>query len=236
MKLARLAALVAVGALVAALAGVLQPSGAHGSAADTTPGSITVVGTGTATATPDRASFSFGTVSQAKTASAALATSSQSVAQVVAALKKAGVAAADLQTADVSLSPRFDDKGETILGYTASNTVTAVVRRLGQAGPIVDAAVAAGANQITGPSLVASDQAAAYRDALRAAVADARAKAQALAAASGLTTTGITSITEGTDTPVPLAAKQDAAGAAAPSIEPGTQEIDASVSVTFAVG
>jgi len=132
----------------------------------------------------------------------------------------------------VSLSPRFDDKGDTILGYTASNTVTAIVRNLGSAGPIVDAAVGAGANQVSGPSLVASDQAAAYRDALRAAVADARAKAQALASASGLTTGRITAITEGTNTPVPVDAKQ---AAAAPSIEPGTQEIDASVSVTFAV-
>jgi uncharacterized protein len=232
MKLARLAALATLGLAAVAVAGVLQPSGAHGSAADTTPGSLTVIGSGTATATPDRASFAFGTVSQAKTASAALTASSQAVDRVVAALRKAGVAAADLQTADVSLSPRFDDKGDTILGYTASNTVTAIVRNLGSAGPIVDAAVGAGANQVSGPSLVASDQAAAYRDALRAAVADARAKAQALASASGLTTGRITAITEGTNTPVPVDAKQ---AAAAPSIEPGTQEIDASVSVTFAV-
>jgi uncharacterized protein len=233
MKLARLAAFAALGLVAAALAGVLQPSGASGSAADTTPGTLTVVGTGTSTATPDRASLAFGTVSQAKSASAALAASSDAVDRVVAALRKAGVASADLQTADVSLSPRYDDKGDTILGYTASNTVTAIVRKLEAAGPVVDAAVGAGANQVSGPSLVASDQAAAYRDALRAAVADARAKAQALAAASGLSATRITSITEGTAAPVPVDAKQ---AASAPTIEPGTQEIDATVSVTFATG
>jgi hypothetical protein len=233
MKFARLAGLAALGLAAAAFAGVLHPSGASGSAADTTSGTLTVIGAGTATATPDQASFAFGTVSQAKTASAALAASSDAVDRVVAALRKAGVASADLQTADVSLSPRYDDKGETILGYTASNTVAAIVRKLDSAGQVVDAAVAAGANQVSGPSLVASDQAAAYREALRAAMVDARAKAQALAAASGLATGAITSITEGTATPVPVDAAKQAADA--PTIEPGTQEIDATVSVTFAV-
>src|SRR5262249_60688844 len=118
---------------------------------------------GAAPAPPDRASFAFGTVSQAKTASAALDASSQAVAQVVAALRKAGVASADLQTADVSLSPRYDDKGDAVLGYTASNTVTAIVRKLDSAGTVVDAAVAAGANPGRRPSLVASDQAPASR-------------------------------------------------------------------------
>src|SRR6187549_1319837 len=93
MKLARLTLLIAGGVAIAAFAGVFQPSGARSaSAADAPTGGITILGTGSTNVTPDRASFAFGTVSQAATAIAALAASSQSVARVIAALKRAGVA------------------------------------------------------------------------------------------------------------------------------------------------
>ena len=196
-------------------------------------GGITVLGTGSANVTPDRASFAFGTVSQAQTANAALAASSQAVARVIAALKRAGVAQADLQTSDVSLSPRMNDNGNDIIGYTASNTVTATIRKLGDAGDVVDAAVGAGANQVSGPNLLASDQDAAYRTALKAAVAQARTKAETLASASSSTLGKITAIVEGGGgaVPLPLGAKDSAV-----PIEPGTQEIEATVTVTFAIG
>ncbi len=112
MKLARLALLAAAGVAIAAFAGVFQPSGAHSAPADTSTGGITVLGTGSTNVIPNRASFAFGTVSQAATANAALAASSQSVARVIAALRKAGVTQADIQTADVSLSPRMSNNGE----------------------------------------------------------------------------------------------------------------------------
>jgi uncharacterized protein YggE len=234
MRLARIAVLAAAGLAVAAFAGVLQPGSAVGQAAEPEPGSLTVIGSGGADVTPDRASFGFGTVTQARTAAAALDASSAAVARVVAALRREGIAQADIQTADVSLSPRWSENGESIIGYTASNTVTAIIRRLGQAGAVIDAAVAAGANQMSGPSLLASDQASAYRDALRAAVANARAKAQTLATASGVTAGRITAVVESGTGPSPMPA-QDAERAAAPTIEPGTQRIEATVSVTFAI-
>jgi uncharacterized protein YggE len=234
MKLARIALLAAAALAVAAFAGVFQPSGASSAPGDATSGGITVLGTGSANVTPDRASFAFGTVSQAQTANAALAASSRAVARVIAALKKAGVAQADLQTSDVSLSPRMNDNGNDIVGYTASNTVTtATIRKLGDAGDVVDAAVDAGANQVSGPNLLASDQDAAYRTALKAAVAQARTKAETLASASSSTLGRITAIVEGGGgaVPLPLGAKDSAV-----PIEPGTQEIEATVTVTFAIG
>jgi uncharacterized protein YggE len=235
MKLARLALLAAGGVAVAAFAGVFQPSGAHSAPGDTSSGGITVFGTGSANATPDRASFSFGTVSQAATANGALTASSQSVARVVAALKRAGVAQADIQTSDVSLSPRMNDNNNEIVGYTASNTVTATIKKLGDAGDVVDAAVTAGANQVYGPNLLASDQDAVYRNALKAAVAEARTKAETLAAASNSTLGKITAIVEGgAVTPMPMAV--GAAKDSSVSIEPGTQKIEATVSVTFTIG
>jgi uncharacterized protein len=234
MKPARIAAIAAFGLAVAAFAGIFQPSGAR-SADDVSPGGITVAGSGSVSVAPDRAAFTFGTVSQATTAAAALAASSQSVTRVVNAVRGAGVARADIQTAEVSLSPRLNETGEAIVGYTATNSITATVRRIADAGGVIDAAVGAGANQIYGPNLLASDQDAASRSALKAAVAEARAKAEMLAGASGLTLGRITAISESGGTPEPFYAADAARTSAAP-IEPGTEKVQATVSVTFATG
>jgi uncharacterized protein len=235
MKLVRITVIAAAGVAIATFAGVFQPSGAQSARATDPSGGITVLGTGSANVTPDRASFAFGTVSQAATANGALTASSQSVARVIAALKKAGVAQADIQTSDVSLSPRMNENGNEIVGYTASNSVTATIKKLGDAGDVVDAAVGAGANQVYGPNLLASDQDAAYRNALKEAVAQARTKAETLATASNSTLGKITAIVEGGGSmPMPMAV--GAAKDSSVPIEPGTQKIEATVSVTFALG
>jgi uncharacterized protein len=236
MKLAHLALVAAAGLAVAALAGVFQPSRATSAATpDTTAGGITVVGTGSVPLTPDRAGFTFGTVSQGSTAAAALAASSQSTERIVEALRKAGVAKADLQTSEVSVSPRMDESGNMVVGYTATNSVTATIRRIGDAGGIVDAAVGAGANQVYGPSLLVSDRDAAYRKALAAAVAEARAKADALAGTAHVALGRVTEISESGDAPQPMFESARLADSST-KIEPGTQTVEATVTVTFAVG
>ena len=146
-----------------------------------------------------------------------------------------GVAKADIQTSEVSLSPRMDEEGSAVVGYTATNSVTVTIRKIADAGDVVDAAVGAGANQVYGPNLLASDQEAAYRKALAAAVAEARTKAEALALASGVSLGRITAVSESGASPQPVFSDARLADSA-PNIEPGTQAIEAAVSVTFAVG
>jgi uncharacterized protein len=217
------------------LAGVFQPLNARGeSAGDQSPSGITVAGTGSVAVTPDRAAFTFGTISQGSTAAAALTASSDGVQRIVTVLRRAGVARADIQTSEVSLSPRTSDNGAAVVGYTAANSVTATIRKIANAGDVVDAAVAAGANQVYGPNLLASDQDAAYRNALEAAVAEARTKAETLARTAGATLGRITAIAESGDAK-PVFSPETAL-AKAPQIEPGTQTIEATVSVTFALG
>jgi uncharacterized protein YggE len=183
---------------------------------------------------PDRAHFSFGVQVQSRTASQALEAADAQLRRVVAALRGAGVSQADIQTEQISLSPRTSEDGEAIVGYNAVSSVSVRVRNLDRAGTVVDAAVGAGANQVYGPSLTRSDQDALYRSALRAAYADARAKAEALAGAAGVTLGEMTATVEGgMSVPMPVAAGR--AEDAKATIEPGTQELQASVSVTFAV-
>jgi uncharacterized protein YggE len=234
MKILRILAFAALGLAVVALAGAARPESASGLAAQLRADGITVNGTAAVRAVPDRADFSFGVQSTGRTASAALDANSAEMRKVIAALREAGVAAADIQTQQVDLSPRLSDNGESIFGYIAQNTVTAHLRDLDRAGAVIDAAVAAGANQVYGPSFSRSNEAELYRTALRSSVADARTKAQAIAAAAGVTLGAVVGVTETGGAPVPIAGKGAPTAEAAP-IEPGTQEIQASVTVTFAL-
>ena len=168
------AALAAVAVVLAA--GVAGAGGA--STASAVQHSIVVTGDGSVATVPDRASVSFGVSSDAKTASAALHANAADMTKVIAALKAQGIAAADIKTDLVSLSSRYSSSGDAVIGYTATNSVTATLRSLAKVGPVIDAAVDAGANQVSGPNLVRSDATAIYRQALRAAISNARGKAR----------------------------------------------------------
>jgi hypothetical protein len=224
-----LAALVLV---AAAIAGVAEPRSGH-AAATPTAKTITVTGDGSVTTVPDQAGFDFTDDTKAATAKAALAQNATAAAAVAAAAKNAGVDAADIQTSQVSLSPQTNAAGTDIVGYDASTTIS-VTTTIAKAGPLVDAAVAAGADGVSGPTLSRSDQDAQYRVALKNAVADAHDKAQALAAAGGLTLGDVQTIVEGSN-PTPVVwAQKAAASNGSVAIEPGTQTIDATVTVTYA--
>jgi uncharacterized protein YggE len=111
------------------------------------------------------------------------------------------------------------------------------LRDLTGAGAAIDAAVGAGANEVYGPNLIQSDRATIERQALQAAMADARAKAQAVATAGGVSLGRVMTVVEGGGVapPIPYAADARATAESSTPIAPGTQEIQASVTVTYAV-
>jgi uncharacterized protein YggE len=211
----------------AAIAGVAQPHLAHSAAATSSDAkTISVTGNGSVETVPDRATFSFTVTTQADTAKAALAKNGAAADAVAAALQGAKV-----QTSEVMLQPQLNDAGTAVLGYTASTSVTAE-SELAKAGPLVDAAVEAGATGVSGPSWSRSDYNALYRQALQSAVADAKAKAQALADGAGLALGAVTSMTEGGGVVQPLPYASAVMDGVA-KLQPGTQTVDASVTVTF---
>lgn len=216
---------------LAALAAVVHAGDAPAAAGDAS-GGITVQGTASVSAAPDRAQLYVGVESQGATAKAALAANGAEMRRVLAALRSAG--ATDLKTQSVNVNARYAEAG-AVQGFTAQNSVSATVRNVARAGAVIDAAVAAGANQVSGPSLTHSNPAELYRQALRAAVAEARLSAQVLAAASNLTLGAVTAVVEGGSAPMPLfAANRASDEAGSTPIEPGQQDVAASVSVTFA--
>lgn len=217
---------------VAAVAGVGRPEGAHAVDGQTASGdSITVAGNGSVFATPTSAVLSFGVDSRAQTAKAALAANARDMRAVIAAVKAAG--GKDVGTLSVSLSQVLGHDGEQN-GFAASNAVTATTD-VGRAGALIDAAVDAGANRVSGPGLSVADQGALYRKALKAAMDDARLSAETLAVAAGRALGKVTSVTEGGGaTPVPFAEKAAATDAGTP-VEAGVQQVTASVTVAFAL-
>jgi uncharacterized protein YggE len=233
MKLLSIAVLAMALATAVAFAGVGRPGAAHGSPAPSGR-TITVNGTGTARGAPDSALFTFGVETRGATAKATLAANSARMQSVIAALQREGVAKADLRTEDVSVYPHETDSG-TPDGFSASSTVSTTVRKLSTAGSVLDAAVAAGANETSGPEFDSSSKAGLTRLALRDAFADARDKAEALADEAGVHLGDVRRIdaTEADYEPGPM--MLTAEKATHTPVEPGIQHAQASVTVTFSL-
>ncbi|MGL5008403.1 MAG: SIMPL domain-containing protein [Paracoccaceae bacterium] len=209
---------------------------AHGAMADTAR-TITVTGEGIVETAPDQATISLGVTTNAETAVAALAANSEAMAKVMEQLKAAGVDAADLQTANLSLNPNWSgydsSSNPEIAGYVASNLLNVRVRDLDDLGTILDAAVTDGANTMNGITFGLSEPNPVMNEARTRAVADATSRAGILAMAAGATLGPIVSITEGGTFPGP--APMFRAEASAVPIASGELAMTASVTVTFEI-
>ena len=226
----RLLLLAAAGLAVVSLAGAVDLpdlADAQDAAGEDT---VTASGVGTATAVPNEAQMSFGVESRAATAKAAVAANADAMRKVINALRQAR--AREIATQWVSVYPVSRDDGG-VDGYTASNSVSAV-SDVGEAASLIDAAVEAGANSISGPGLSSSNSEELYRQALAKAVSEARERAQVLAKAAGRSVGEITAIVEGSAA-TPLPYSERAALDASVPIVPGEQETTATVSVTFSL-
>lgn len=217
----------AAAVVAAVLLGVGRPAAARGDTA--VPDSVTTVGHGVVTLVPDTATVNAGVHAQSASAADALAQTSKEMNAVIAALKDAG--GTNLQTQEVSLYPQTGQDGK-VTGYAADDNVSAS-SPIAKAGALVDAAVAAGANSVNGPSLSVSDRDAAYRDALAKAVDDAKQKADAIGKAGGFAVGAVSTVAEQSDMPQPIFHAAAMPAAASTTIEPGTQDITADVTVTF---
>lgn len=198
---------------------------------------------------PDMATFSAGVASTGKTAGEAMAANAADMNRVVAALKKAGIADKDIQTSNLSLNPIYADNSRTppdaygqqlprIIGYSANNNVTVKQRNVAEFGKVIDTLVAAGANQVNGPSFEVDDSDAATDEARIEAMKKARARAELYARAAGLRVVRIVSISEGGGytPPMPVmyarAAAADMGGGPTP-VQAGQVELSAGVNVLF---
>ena len=138
---------------------------------------------------PDIATITAGVTTRATTAVEAMQRNAGAMDRVIAAIKARGIAAKDIQTAGITLNPQWrynnDQTPPTFLGYDAGNRVTVINRDVSKTGPILDALVASGANEISGPAFSIEDDTAQRREARRMALAAAQAQAREYATAAG---------------------------------------------------
>jgi uncharacterized protein YggE len=201
---------------------------------------IAISATGRVTVEPDQARITAGVTADAATARAALSGNSEAMGKVIAELKAAGIDAKDIQTASFRVEPRYtrpmEGQAPKIDGYSVSNEVQVLVRDLAKLGEILDRLVTAGANQTAGLSFEVSNAETLLDDARKEAVANARRRAELYAAAAGVELGEVLTITEGEAMPPPrpVFARAVKLQAAVP-IERGTETLEASVTITWAL-
>ncbi|MFA4893624.1 SIMPL domain-containing protein [Brevundimonas sp.] len=149
---------------------------------------------------PDMATVSFGVVTEATTAAEAMRLNATRMNEVMAALRRAGIAERDVQTSGLNLSAQYDyvqNEPPRLRGYQANNRVTVIINDLDAVGTTADAVVAAGVNQIDGISFGLKDPTSAENRARQIAVRNLQAKAALYAQALGVNLGGIRSLSEG---------------------------------------
>jgi hypothetical protein len=204
---------------------------------------ITVSGDGKATGKPDVAMLTLGVSKLANTVDAARNGAAASLDAMITSMTANGIAKDDIQTVQFNISPEYanQDGKQTLTGFRVSNVVSAKIRDITQTSKVVDDAVTAGGNdvQVQNIAFTIDKPDDLNMQARQAAVADAKAKAQTLATAAGVALGAPISISEGSVvTPLPFSpgvATNAGAGTPSTPIEPGTQDVTDSVSITWSI-
>lgn len=197
---------------------------------------VTVEGTGTAQGVPDELTLSLGVETRSVTAAAALASNNTKSQAVIGQMSAHGVPKDQIQTSGLSVQPNYDNAGN-ITSYVVDNDVTATLYKLSDAGALIDAAahVAGNSVRVNGLQFGFRDQSTLMGQAKAGAVRQAIGQARQMAAAAGMTLGSLCSLQDDTTVspqPVNFAAASAAPAATTP-IEPGSQQVTATVTVIY---
>lgn len=210
------------------------------------PPSLSVSGSGMTSAAPDHATVRIGVVAQQEDAAAAQAQVNRLAQAAINAIKNAGIQADDITTLGITLSPVYaprqprpnaEPEEPRIVGYRASNTVQVDLDDLEKVGPVIDAAVAAGANNIQDVSFSLRNDTRQRQEALRLAVQEARSKAEAIADALGVRLGSVQQVNESGVSIIRPQAYYARGGAmmaeASTPVEPGQVQVQANVTIEY---
>ena len=198
--------------------------------------------TGEATRVPDLAIVNAGVVTRSPNAATAIQENADKMAQVISAVKRAGIADRDIQTSSINLNAEYrypDNQPPQLTGYTATNQLTVKFHDTRSSGKILDALVAQGVNQISGPILTIEHPEQALDEARAKAIAEGRARADLYARSLGMQVARVVSISESggfaappapPPPPMPMTARAEAAYT---KIVPGEQQMQVNLSMVF---
>jgi uncharacterized protein len=199
-------------------------------------------GTGKVVGSPDIATVDVGMTTQDVNVQNALKTNNDKMNGLIASLKALAIPAADIQTQRFNVYPNYDysNSKQTIVSYTADQSVTVKIRKLDMVSSVLDTAGKAGANQVSGLNFTIDDPEALQAQAREKAIADAVAKANTLSKELGIKFVKIVNFTENSNSPGPVpymsyAKDSMGGGAVAPSVEAGSLDVVSAVTVTFEI-
>jgi hypothetical protein len=213
---------------------------------------VSVSGTGEVRQAPDEATVRLGVTAQAENARQAQSQANEIANRILEAVTALGVERSAIQTSRLMLDPVYSQPGPEerrgdrpweprIVGYRASNVVSVTLADLARVGPVIDAAVGAGANEVQGVDFRLRNDAPARQQAVRRAIEDARGTASAIADALGVTLGPVLEAREGGAQVLSpqmdvRAYRQEAMAVSAPTpVSPGEVEIFARVEVTYRI-
>ena len=234
MKILVLAACLSIAAVLTA--------GAQTTAPQPQPPVIVMSGEGVVKQAPDRAWVTIAAESRARTAAEAQKVNTDAMTAVIEKIKASGIPAEAIQTSGYNLQPEFDyaNGKQTLRGYVARNSLQVRVDALAKTGDVIGAAVGSGATSVSGVRFDLKDRDAAERQALRLAVRDARARADAAASGGGVTIDRVIRIEEQREMgeivrPMTMAMRGAEAAQAAVPLEAGEIEIRSRVTLTVSI-
>lgn len=220
---------------------------AYNSATGYYPREITVSGQGKSYVVPDIALVNLGITTEGKKSEDVVKENNEKMNAITKAMKDLGIADADIKTTNYNLSPKYnwtEAKGSFIDGYTLSQTIQLKIRNFDKVGETLQKATSLGANTIDQVQFTVEDTEKVKAEAMKEAVAKAKEKAQNIANASGLKLGRLVSVyedTSGAYTPQPYYGVAEGKGGGSdvsiptPEIQPGQQEIDVTMSLTYRV-
>lgn len=247
-----LVTLVCIFLVVGIISGIVTTNTSYNSYKKDYRNTITVSADDKVIAKPDIASISLSVVSKGKTVTEVTTDGNKKMSDVVAALKAMQIDEKDIQTTGYYLNPEQDysidrapNQVPTITGYTLSQTATVKVRKIDSVGDVVQKATSLGANEVGSINLTIDDQDKLQDQAREKAFTKAKAKAATLARQAGVSLGEIIGFTDDSAMPypemyssykaMPMSAMGDATAVPAPSFETGSEEVHASVSITFEI-
>lgn len=221
---------------------------------------ITVSGSGEAVGVPDIATFTFSVTSLKSTVALAQTDATTKINAITTYLKSAGVDAKDIQTSDYSVYPQYEysqavcpespageayycPSGKQVLkGYEVRQTTTVKVRDTAKAGDILTGVGGKGATEVSGLNFTFDKAEMLETEARNEAIEDAKAKAEELARALGVTLVRVVSYNENGSYPPIYYAKDAAVGIggdsetrSSPEISIGQNKVTSNVSVTYEI-
>jgi uncharacterized protein YggE len=228
-------------AILAALLSAATAIAQSGPGAGPTVPAITVTGTAEVAAAPDRAIVSLGAVVENKQAQEAQKQIAQTMQRVIKDIKAQGIPEDKIRTVGLSLNPVYshpapragqEPEAPRIVAYRAANTVRVQVDDLERVGGVIDAGIAAGANQLNSLAFDLRDDLKYRKQALQLAAQEARTKAEAIASALNLQLGEVLEIREeGAPAHYPVERRMAAPSAAGTPIQPGQVQVNASVNL-----